>query len=423
MLKKTFRGGIRPYDGKEYLQDYVHVVYEPSGEMVFPLPPKGGKALVAPGDRVLVGQKIAESPGDPARNVYCSCSGTVKTVERRPTAEGETVCITVENDRRFQPAEGIGAPADYQSLTREEILRRIAEAGIPGIPDRADISRVAADATDWEPFVTCESDLVRTRGYGIAAGLRVLLRLYPGAEGVILIGDDNTKAIADMEEALGAGAGMRVCPVPAGVAPGREDRILRLISGQKTASRPQRGGLLVKSAAEIYAVYEAVCLSTPFFRRIVTVAGPAVKNPGNFLVRTGTACAELLSAAGGVRKGVTVRKAVLGGAMTGTALSGLDVPVQKDSGALLLFAEDAAEIPEKTATECIRCGRCAKACPAGLQPMLLAKAAEKCDIAKYRKLCGGECILCGACEWACPAKRPLTELFRYAGGLLGTGQK
>ena len=59
---------------KEYVMDYVHLICEAAGEMVFPL--NGAAPLVAPGDEVLVGQSLAEG-------VCCSCSGTVKALERR----------------------------------------------------------------------------------------------------------------------------------------------------------------------------------------------------------------------------------------------------------------------------------------------------------------------------------------------------
>lgn len=163
-------------------------------------------------------------------------------------------------------------------------------------------------------------------------------------------------------------------------------------------------------------MYDAVCRATPFIRRIVTVAGTAVKNPGNYLVRIGTSCAELLAATGGLRSEVHTDRAVLGGALTGVPLSSLDVPIQKDSGALLLFAEEA---PEQS-TECIRCGRCARICPAQLKPMLLLKAAEQGDMAAFaKKLNGGECIDCGACSWICPAKRPLASMIAYSRALTG----
>ena len=429
MLMHRFRRGPIPDSCKEYMQDYVHTTCEPSGELVFPAPPGPAKALVAPGDRVLAGQPLWECGGQV--RIHSSGSGTVKALERRPALPCERLCLVIENDRRFQTAPGVGKRTDWLELSRGALLERVLSAGVTDMtPGRfptafrlgelgpEDVSRIAVDGTDWEPFVTCETDLMRTRGHGLAEGLRILLRLFPGAEGSMLIGEDNAKARAAMAEASAGFPGLLLTVVPSGTDPGNENLVRRLLGGAADGS-----ACLVMSAAAVYAVYEAVCLSTPVFRRIVTVAGTAVKTPGNYLVRTGTACSELLSAAGGIRSGASLRRAVLGGALTGTALDTLDVPVQKDTEALLLFAEDA---PGETGagTECIRCGLCADACPKGLMPMLMARAAEECALTRYEKqLHGRECLHCGACTWICPARRPLADLFRYAGGLLGAGKR
>ena len=62
----TFRGGVHPYDGKELSKNSPVVKYLPKGDMVYPLSQHIGapaKPLVAKGDKVLVGQKIAEAGG------------------------------------------------------------------------------------------------------------------------------------------------------------------------------------------------------------------------------------------------------------------------------------------------------------------------------------------------------------------------
>ena len=427
MLGKTYQGDFSPRDRKEYLQDYVHGVFEPGGEMVFPLP-KGATALTAPGDPVLAGQVLSEG-GIP---VHCSCSGTVKAVEVRSTARGDALCVVVENDKRFRAAEGVGVKTDWQEMPRSEILRRIDAAGALAVDEQRfpsalkltslgpdAVSRVVVDGTDAEPIASSDTDILRTRGYGVAQGIRIALRLFPGAEGLVLIREDNVKTMTKMDEALSGSGGIDVLPVRADSCPGDEAATAALLSGTK-----EKGSCLVLSPAAAFAIYEAVCLSTPVIRKIVTVAGTAVKNPGNYLVRVGTGCAELINAAGGLKAGAAVKKAVLGGALTGTAVRSLDIPFPKDCGALLLFAEDEAEEAAAQATECIRCGRCARACPVGLMPMLMAKAAEKCDLKRYEKeLYGRECTLCGQCALVCPAKRPLTDMFRYAGGLVGSARK
>ena len=63
MLRKTFKGGVHPDEGKEYAKDVPYQVYLPKGDLVFPLNQhigKPAKPVVKKGDPVLAGQIIAE---------------------------------------------------------------------------------------------------------------------------------------------------------------------------------------------------------------------------------------------------------------------------------------------------------------------------------------------------------------------------
>lgn len=145
----------------------------------------------------------------------------------------------------------------------------------------------------------------------------------------------------------------------------------------------------------------------------LTVSGDAIKNPSNFLVRIGTNCAELVEAAGGIKEGVELKKAISGGPMMGFAMAGFDVPVQKSNNAITLLGFDAVEEALAQSTQCIRCGRCNMACSLGLVPQMMADAALRKDYERFEnKLYGMECVACGCCTFVCPAKRPLMQLFK-----------
>ena len=172
-------------------------------------------------------------------------------------------------------------------------------------------------------------------------------------------------------------------------------------------------GCVVDNVATIYAIYEAVCKSTPLMVKGLTVTGDAVKNPSNFLVRIGTSCAELVEAAGGIKDCVDMKKSISGGPMMGFAMANLEVPVQKSNNAITLLGFDAVETAQAQMTACLRCGRCNDACSLGLVPQMMAAAAERKDYDRFeKKLYGMECVACGSCTYICPAKRPLMQLFK-----------
>ncbi|MBR4212144.1 MAG: electron transport complex subunit RsxC [Oscillibacter sp.] len=438
MIERTFRGGVHPDDGKAYSRDAALTVYEPKGELVFPVSQhigKPAKVAVSVGDRVLAGQVIAQQDGYVSSNIHSSCSGTVKAIEKRRTVMGNLVeCVVVESDGKFRTVKGMGAKADFRNMNRETILQRIRDAGIVGMggasfptpvklePKNPDgIEYVIVNGAECEPYITCDDQLMRTHAGEIVTGLEVILSLFPKARGVIVIERNKPEAIAAMTEAATMSKNIRVQPAPTKYPQGGEKSIIKVVAGKDTkmSQLPAEAGCIVDNVSTVYAIYEAVCLATPLIRRAVTVTGPAVKNPSNFIVRVGTPFRELLEAAGGLVEGAEVRKAIAGGAMMGIALPDLDVPVQKASNALTLLTVDGAEESERKLTACIRCGRCNEVCPMGLTPQMMGVAAERKDYQKYEnRLYGLECISCGSCTYVCPAKRPLMQLFKDAKGAI-----
>ena len=432
MKKVTFQGGVHPNDQKAFSRDIPFSVYEPKGDMVFPLSQHIGapaNPVVTKGDEVLAGQIIAEAGGFVSANIISSCSGKVKSIEKRMTATGAKVqSIVIENDGEFRTVEGIGTEVDYRTLTKDEILGKIKAAGIVGLggagfpthvklaPKNAEeIKYVIANGAECEPYITCDDQLMRTCAAEIVTGMEIFLQLFPNAEGIVLIEENKPEAIGAMQKACEKASKVRVLPVQTKYPQGGERSCITVVTGKhlKLGMLPADLGCVVDNVATIYAVYNAVCKSTPLMVKGLTVSGNAVKNPGNFLVRIGTCFEELFEAAGGVKDGVELKKAICGGPMMGFAMANLDVPVQKSNNALTLLAADDVEKAQLQMSACLRCGRCNDACSLGLVPQMMATAAERKDYERYeKKLYGLECVACGSCTYVCPAKRPLMQLFK-----------
>lgn len=432
MRKVTFRGGVHPKDQKAFSRDLPLTVYEPKGEMVFPLSQHIGapaNPVVQKGDQVLAGQIIAEAGGFVSANIISSCSGTVTGIEMRRTATGaKALSIVIDNDGEFRTLEGIGTEVDPAGLTRGEILERIRAAGIVGLggagfpthvklspKDPDGICYVIANGAECEPYITCDDQLMRTCANELVKGMEVMVSLFPNAEGIVLIEENKPEAIAAVKKACKASEKVRVLEVQTKYPQGGERSIVSVVTGKhlKLGMLPADLGCVVDNVATVYAIYQAVCRSTPFMMKGLTVSGDAVKQPANYLVRIGTSFEELLEASGGIKASKRLKKAICGGPMMGFAMADLKVPVQKSNNALTLLSRDEVEEALEQATACLRCGRCSEACSLGLVPQMMAAAALRKDYERYeKKFYGLECVGCGSCTFACPAKRSLMQLFK-----------
>lgn len=434
MNRKTFYGGVHPEDGKEYARDIPFQTWLPKGDLVFHLNQhigKPAKPMVQKGDPVLAGQRIAEADGFVSANIVSSCSGKVKAIEKRRNVLGTTdLSIVIENDGQYTLAEGIGTETDYTALSGPEILDRIKAAGIVGLggagfpthvklapKNPSEIKYVIANGAECEPYITCDDQLMRTYADEIVTGLKIMLSLFPNAEGVIVVEENKPEAIRAMEKACSGEPGVRVQAVHTKYPQGGERSIMSVVAEKhiKLGMLPADAGCVVDNVATVRAVYRAVCRSEPLMERGFTVSGDAVKNPCNLMVKVGTCFEEMLEAAGGLKDGTEAEKLICGGPMMGFSMANLEAAVCKNNNALTILREDPVAVAEEQMTSCLRCGRCNQVCPLGLTPQMMAVAAERKNYERYeKKLYGLECIACGSCTFICPAKRPLMQLFKQA---------
>lgn len=432
MITKTFRGGVHPEGYKDLSKGHPVEPYLPKGDLVFPTNQhigKPAKPVVKKGDKVLAGQIIAEADGFVSANIISSCSGTVKAVEERHNAAGaKSTCIVIENDGEFTLAPGVGKVHNEGTLSNKDILDAIQAAGIVGMggagfPTHVKLSSknpesidyIIANGAECEPYITCDDQLMQKENRQIVEAIKLILQLFPYAQGIIAIEDNKPEAIRSMEAVCAGEKQISVQPVAAKYPQGGERNLISVVTGRdlRFGQLPAELGCIVCNVSTLSAIYRAVYHSEPLMERYFTVSGDAIVRPRTMSVRIGTNCAELIEAAGGIKEGCTIKKVLSGGPMMGIAMTSLDVPVQKNNNALTVLAEDEVELAEAQMTACIRCGRCAQACPIHLIPHYLGEAARKKDYESYeKKYYGLDCIFCGSCTYVCPSKRPLMQLFK-----------
>lgn len=423
MGKLTFHGGIHPYDGKELSKDKPMKAVLPKGDLVYPLSQHIGAPavpVVQKGDYVLTGQKIADAGGFVSAPIYATVSGTVKAIEPRRVVTGDSInSIVIENDGKYDEIE-YQKPAPLEELSKEEILALIREAGVVGMggagfpthvklspkePEK--IEYVIANCAECEPYLTSDYRRMVEEPEKLIGGLRVILKLFDNAKGILAVEDNKPDCIAKLKRLTLNDPQITVKALKTKYPQGAERQLIyattrRAIDSSKL---PSDVGCIVDNVDTIVAVYHAVVEGKPLMNRIVTVTGDAIADPRNFIVRIGTNYHELVEEAGGFKKDPV--KIVSGGPMMGFGIFDLDVPTTKTASALLCMTKD--DVARWEPSTCINCGRCVEVCPGRVVPSILADDADRGDEEAFLAHNGMECCACGCCSYVCPAKRMLTQ--------------
>ncbi|MEG1798725.1 MAG: electron transporter RnfC, partial [Synergistaceae bacterium] len=201
MKLPTFWGGIHPPQKKDLTVNEKITDYLPQGELVYPMAQNLGapnQPAVKKGDSVLVGQKLGSNDAFVSAPVLSAVSGTVKDVALRMTSSGTLeTCVIIENDGRYEQDPSWTPLEDYETVNPAEYVKRIREAGIVGFggatfptavklsppPDKK-IRYLIVNAVECEPYLNCDNRLMLEDPAKIVQGLKLVMRLFPDAEGV-----------------------------------------------------------------------------------------------------------------------------------------------------------------------------------------------------------------------------------------------
>jgi len=424
---RTFKiGGIHPAGNK--LSEERPIEKLPLPKTVFiPIAQHIGapaKPIVQPGDKVKVGQLIAQAGGFVSANIHSSVSGTVIKLAPAPDSGGyPKQCIVIERDGDEWEESILNNEEKGDSLDAKTIIDRIKQAGIVGMggatfpthvklmPPPGKIADILIiNGVECEPYLTADHRLMLEKGEEIIKGVHLLMTALNVKKACIGIENNKKDAIKHLSELVSDDSEITIVPLKMKYPQGGEKQLINAITGREVPSGalPIETGAVVSNVGTTFAVYEAVLKNKPLFERVVTVTGKNLSKPSNFLVRIGTPIKELIQATG--VSSIEGGKVICGGPMMGRAVNNTDIPVTKGTSGILLMPEkDSKRGQEQT---CIRCGRCVTVCPMGLEPYLLANVSSKkqWDIAEEHNVM--DCIECGSCSYTCPTNRPLLDYIR-----------
>ena len=430
-----FKGGIHPDYNKELAKDKAIVEMPCPAELVISMSQHLGapaKCLVKAGDYVVKGQLIGEKNGFISVPVHASASGLVKTVEPRLGAAGGTAPAVVLDTTAPVPADlpttNYQLPAlDWRSATREELLKRVEEAGICGMggagfptavklnpPPNKRCEYLILNGAECEPYLTADCRLMMERADRIRIGVEIMRKVLGGPAVRIAVEANKPEAIAALEKAFADIEGnVEIVVLPVLYPQGSEKHQIYATVGRVVPEPPALPidvGCVVENVGTVAAIADAVEQGKILLSRVTTISGDAVAEPKNVEAPLGTKYADLVAFCGGTKE--PPAKVLSGGTMMGFAVSTLAIGTTKTTSGLLLLSKQ--RVVQYTSQACINCGRCVRACPMNLNPAEISKAVEANDIKAAEDAHVMTCIECGACSFECPAHRAITQHCRRA---------
>ncbi|UUE11846.1 electron transport complex subunit RsxC [Dickeya zeae] len=423
-----FAGGIHPPEMKTQSSQIPLRQVPMPDYLIIPLKQHlgpEGDLCVKVGDPVLRGQPLTRGFGR-MLPVHAPTSGTVHAIRQHmsnhPSGLTELSIIIIPDgvDRWCERRKLV----DYRQATASELVEHLHQAGIAGLggagfPTAAKlqgglrgIETLIINAAECEPYITADDRLMQECAQEIAQGVDILDHLLQPQRILLGIEDNKPEAITALRVALVDYPRIQMRVIPTKYPSGGAKQLTRILTGKEVPFGKHSAsiGVLMQNVGTAYAIKRAVIDGEPLTERVVTLTGDALRQPGNVWARLGTPVRHLLRHAG-YHVTTTQPMVIMGGPLMGFTLPALDVPIIKTSNCILAPARDEIQPPEEEQA-CIRCGKCADACPAGLLPQQLYWFSRGQEHEKARQHHLFDCIECGACAYVCPSNIPLVQYYR-----------
>ncbi len=431
IFRKSFSHGIHPAENKHYTE------HKPIERLPFPselyvlLSQHAGKPavpLVKPGQEVVRGEPVARADGFVSAPLHAPATGVVKRIDLVPTSKGprkEALVIQVYPGETQEVL--YGQDRDIDAMSKQELIQAVQDSGLVGLggaafpthvklspPEGHVIDTVLINGCECEPYLTTDQRLMIDQAADLIEGTKILMKIL-GAPRAIIGTEDNKIASAEaIKKVLPADGTITVQVVRTKYPQGAEKMLAKALVNREIPSGqyPSSVGLAVFNVATTVELGQLLPKGQGVIERVVTITGPGVDKPGNYIVPIGTPLRFIMKKLG--YEG-SAKHLITGGPMMGDTVSSLDVPITKGCGGFLVLTPQQFE--ENTLSErfpCISCGSCVDACPMHLNPAQLGKLAAKrmyLDMDKYHLF---DCFECGCCSYVCPAGIPLVQYFRVS---------
>jgi len=433
-FKGTFAHGIHPPTSKEQTELLAIRRMPFSEQIIVPLSQHFGapaKPLVHRGQEVVRGEPIASADGFMSVPIHAPVTGIIEGVELMPTArgpKGEAIIIRTHHAASQQVM--YGADYDWQRATAEELIHQIQATGMVGlggagfpshvkmqVPEDHTIDTLVINGCECEPYLTTDHRLMLEKSDSLLLGIRIALKICGAERAIIGIEDNKMDAVAAIRKRLDESDPISVGVVKTKYPQGSEKLLITALLNREVPSGgfPYQVGVVVNNVATLSQLGDLIPKRQGLIERVVTIAGPGVARPGNYLVPLGTPLRFALEHAGYFGD---ASRLILGGPMMGNTAASLDVPITKPVSGILVMEQSRSSDKrgeQQKIYPCIQCSRCLGACPIKLNPSQLGRLAAKREYeVMAEKFHLNDCFECGSCSYVCPSNIPLVQYFRIA---------
>lgn len=383
--------------------------------------------IVREGQEVVRGEPIAEAGGFVSVPMHSPATGSVERIAFAPSARGElTKAIYIKPYPSASQEILYGAPQDIERMTPEEIVKAVHATGVVGlggaafpthvkmkVPEGRKIDTVIVNGCECEPYLTTDHRVMLEQAAQVLHGARVAMRAVGAPRAIVGVEDNKMDAVEALRKANGSATDISIEAVPTKYPEGAEKILVQTLLGREIPSGglPADVGLAVFNVATLAQIGDLLPSRRGLIERVITIAGPGVTKPGNYLTPLGTPIRFAIQQAGCNDQTATV---ILGGPMMGAAVGSLDVAVTKGVSGILVLTRNEVNGTSRI-YPCIHCGACVDVCPMSLNPSRMGMLARK---ERYEEMEMDlhlmDCFECGCCAYTCPSHIPLVQYFRVA---------
>jgi Na+-translocating ferredoxin:NAD+ oxidoreductase subunit C len=376
------------------------------------------KPVVGEGESVKYGQILGDHDSGELLGVpiHSPVDGRIMEITKMKhplSKEEENVIIIEKTGEGKQPSLN---PLDPKKTTREQLLKRVKEAGIVGLGGAAfpthvklaqseKIEHLIINAKESDPNIACDYRLIVEKPQELIEGIKLMAKILD-VESITYATRISENKTLEFDQLL-IDNDINIARIQPCYSVGSEKLLVKEVLEKEVPSGkyPPAVGALVHNIATAYAVERAIIHGKPLVSRGLTFYSKKTGGK-NLWVRMGTPIEHIFN-----HMSVSPKKfdrVVLGSLMMGPTIPNPSYPILKATSGITAFTKNEPD-PYSNPLPCIRCGYCNIVCPVSIYPQLIMEAEKKEDAERLIKLHVEECIDCGLCSYVCPSRIKFTK--------------